>query len=818
MNMLKGRIRSEFRRGWLLLCLVAGWGEATAQHIDDDYYPYAAEREERTEILLPDSTIFYRAIQSAGDLYARCADFNLPAVRVKRRGQEFDAETARLEGISLSYRYFAALRLLGAAERRYAGLAVSDEHPGGAAGIREFRFGEEEPLYRRYASAGFSDRNYRAALKFSTAESLGRGWSGSAALDARLGRDMRIEGVFTEALMAGAQVAKRFSEHHGVRFVFVAPLSVRGLRSASTEEAFSLVGDRLYNPSWGFQDGKVRNSHVRREFLPMGMVAYRGRLSPSSELAVAGSVEAGLRKYSGLGWYDARTPMPDNYRFMPSYTGDRETAEAWRRCDPRYTQIDWDELIRRNRLGSGSAVYALDDRVERLCNVHFDAAVTTDIGTRLRLCYKLEAVWECTRNYKQMRDLLGADYLADIDQYLIDDATYGNLLQNDLRHPNRTIREGDRFGYDYELVRREAGLRLLAAYRSDRLRVDVGLSLGTASIHRFGHYEKELFPGTQSYGRSRRMRFTPYTLKATAGWAFSPRSYLEGTLMAGAEPPRDADLFFQPQYNNRTVDDPAAERTLAAQIDYRFAGRSVRLNLSAFVLSTCGEMQSRRYYDDLSSTYCDMSVTGIGRMCYGVEAAAEVRLSYRWSLTFAASALVAAYSDNPRVTVLSDVDNSAVLTDAESFMGDCRTGGAPGLAAVAGVGYFGPKGWGFRASAGYAGRRYVEPMPLRRTERVARQAGGSRETFEAFTRQERLDDALTVDCSFFKSFYFGRSRLTASLICRNLLGDGDRAYAGYESLRVRRLTAGDAVYYKPHDTRYTYAYPRSFYLTVSYRF
>ena len=122
------------------------------------------------------------------------------------------------------------------------------------------------------------------------------------------------------------------------------------------------------------------------------------------------------------------------------------------------------------------------------------------------------------------------------------------------------------------------------------------------------------------------------------------------------------------------------------------------------------------------------------------------------------------------------------------------------------------------ASAGYAGLRYVEPVPLRRTARIARQGGITREMFDAFTHQERLGDAFTFDASLFKSFYFGRSRLTASLMLRNLLGDADTVYSGYESLRVRRIRSGDALYFAPHATRYTYAYPRSFYLTISYKF
>ena len=236
-----------------------------------------------------------------------------------------------------------------------------------------------------------------------------------------------------------------------------------------------------------------------------------------------------------------------------------------------------------------------------------------------------------------MRDLLGADHITDIDQYLVDDDTYGNLLQNDLRHPGRTVREGDRFGYDYALSTREATVRLSAEYRSDRLRADVALALGDAVVLRRGYYEKELFPGTQSLGRSRRMGFTPYTVKALVGWAFSPRSYLEASAAAGAAVPDAADLFYQPLYNNRTVDDPAAGRFYAAELNFTRTGERLSLRITAFAVATLDGIQSRRYYDDMAGVYSDMAVTGIGRMACGVEAAADLRLAYRWSLSLAAS-------------------------------------------------------------------------------------------------------------------------------------------------------------------------------------
>lgn len=801
----------------LLLCLLSVSLPAAAQYLDDEYYPYA-EREERRELLATDSTLFYRAIQSSVDLYGELTDFNLPQVAMKRRGLGWNAERISLSGLELSYRHLSVLRLLGARETRYAGLVPAPGLPGSSGGVRLFDFPVEEPLQPFLASVRFTDRNYLVGAKVAASGDLGRGWTASLALDARTGRDLHVQGVFTNAMTAALRIAHAWNTDHRLSLLCILPPSTRGTRLSSSEEAFTLTGDRFYNPAWGYQDGRVRNSRVRREFLPFLALRYELPLSAQTSLAVNLGGETGLSRYSMLDWYDARTPMPDNYRYLPSYTGDLETERAWLASDPRYTQINWDELIRRNRMRNGEAVYALDDRVERTTDLRLDAAFTTALDHALTLRYGLTLHYDRSRSYRQMRDLLGARYLTDIDRYLIDDDTYSNLLQNDLRHPDREIREGDRFGYDYALLMREARILLQADYRSDRLRADLSAELGSAAVSRRGYYEKELFPGDLSYGPSRTLRFSPWLVKALVGWSFSARSYLEGILFAAADAPRADQLFYQPLYNNRPIEQPRCERTYAAELSWRRTGAQFDLRLAAYAAAVYDRQQTRRYYDDLSSLYCDMSVSGIGFLSCGVEAAAEIRLSYRWQLALAASAGRFTYIRDPEVTVLSDVDNTAVLTRARARMADCQIGGAPQLAAASELTYFGPRGWGFHLSAGYAGLRYVEPMPLRRTDRVSGQAGLTPEAFEAFTRQERLSDAFTLDASLFKSFYFGRSRLTVALMLHNLTDAADLLYNGYESLRVRRISAGDATLWMPHATRYTYAYPRSFYLTISYRF
>ena len=804
------------RIGCLLISLLASLG-AMAQYPDDEYYPYAGQEESRG-MLTTDSMLFYRAVQSVQDTYDLHTRFCLPQVMIRRRGFGYDDEQATCAGIGLSYRSFSTLRLLGAEETVHAGISPVAGATGDLGGTRTFRFGDDEPLQPCYVSARFTDRNYRFGARASFRGDWGDGWRYAASLDARMGPDMHVMGVFTRALTPGLHLSRRFGNGHALSLLVVAPLSLRGTRLSSSEEAFTLTGDRLYNPAWGYQDGKVRNSRVRREAVPLGMVTYEMPLSATTSLTAALGFEGGVTKYSMLDWFDARTPMPDNYRYLPSYTGDRETEQAWLARDPRYTQIDWDELIRQNRMAGDEAVYALEDRVTRLGRCELNVLFTTHLDDRLTLRYGLSYRRERERSYKQLRDLLGAGYLTDIDQYLVDDDTYGNLLQNDLRHPDRRIVEGDRFGYDYRLSHRHVALLFQAEYRSDRFRADASAELGDDAVVRRGYYEKELFPGTQSCGPSRTLHFMPYALKVSVGWAFATWRYLECSVLAAARTPEAEMLFYQPLYNNRTVENPRCERTYAAEIGYRRTGEVFSWQATLFAAMTLDGLETRRYYDDMASVYCDMAVTGIGLFRGGVELGADLRLSYRWRLSLAASAGRYRYIRDPRVTVLSDVDNATVDSGSTSHMGGCTIGGAPQLTAAAEGSWFGPKGWGFNASAGYAGGRYVEPMPLRRTDRIASQAGITPEAFETFTRQERLNDALTLDASFFKTFYFDRSRLTVALLLHNLLGDDDLVYQGYESLRVRRVVSGDTTFYTPHATRYTYAWPRSFYLTISYRF
>lgn len=806
-----------FRRTAAAAAILTLAAEAEAQSFDDRY-PWLLAEDELAPEVETDTTLFRLAANEADDLFAMTTGYRLSFVEYRRRNRSrYDSE-AIYEGARLPVRYGYTLRRLGAGMRRIPESSV------GAYGrsAEEYTFGRYDDRPSTVA-ATLTDRGYSAGVAASTAARFGRGWSLDAAIGARTGRDLHIDGLFLNSATIALRAAKLFADGSQLSLLATAEPSERGLRSASTAEAFRLTGNNLYNPAWGWYNGRQRNSRVRRHFTPLAVAAYSADITTATRLTATAAFEGGTRRQSSLGWYDAATPQPDYYRSMPdAITRPESAAEveaAWRAGDTRYTQIDWEELCRVNRMSDRGAVYALDDRVSRTTDIQATVAAVTRPAFGVSVNYGITARYDSDRRYRQMRDLLGAPYLRDLDYYLIDDDSYSNSLQNDLRNPDRTVTEGDRFGYDYAFRRMRAAAFASAEYSSGRFDIAFAGRIGTVSVHRRGFCEKELFAGSGSYGNSERMNFTEYDAALTAGWTLSPRTRLAASLSAAAEAPRSEALFLNPQYNNRTAGGIGTQRRTSAEISARTALRRLRMQASVFVTAQHGGAFAMQYYDDLAGSYCDMSVSGIDILTFGIEAAATAHITSRWHVQAAITALQCRYTSNPLVRIWTDSDNTVVDPGSASHMGDCIPGGTPRLAAVLAVTYRSANGWSATLAAEWAGARAVDPSPLRRTERVAYQAAGSPESFAQITRQESLPDAVSVDLRIAKRWFIGRnSRITAALSVQNLTGERNNIHSAYESHRVRRIARGIQTDYIPLPTRYLYSYPRSILLSATYSF
>lgn len=769
---------------------------------------------------------------------ARLFDYNFSFVRSARRGASFGEHRITLNGIEIDGLSRAEAIRLQLACDDYGGITADGTTAGSAFGNTAYR---SDTTMQRRTSAAFnlSSRNYTAGINATTCNTLGRGWTMAADISARTGRDAHIRSVFTNEIRFNTSFVKRFGDAHLLSFaLFVSP-SERGTRQSSTAEAFALRRDNLYSPSWGYRNGKICNSHIRREVVPTFVASYGGKVSERTHIDVSAGAALGKRRYSTLEWFDAQTPMPDNYRYMPSYFTDPDiadaVAEAWREGDSRYTQINFDELIARNRLNGGESIYAIADRVERIARGQVRATATTAVGKKSEITYGIDASIDSRRRYKQLRDMLGGEYVTDIDHYLIDDDTYGNSLQNNMFTPDRRAGEGDRYGYDYALVKGSLAATAAISYKTERLTLNAAAEAGYCAVHRRGYYRKELF-ADNSFGKSQRIELSPYAVRIAAGYDIAERHSIAFAAIAHGDAPEADDMFLQADYNNRIIDKPALRNTYAAEIGYRYSSARFGMKATLFASLSRNGTQMEHLYDDTSGEYADMVVAGIDELHYGAELEASVRVADHLRISLAAAAGRYKYAGNPKITMYGDSDNRIICKNVDSYMGDCTIGGAPQILAAAEISYFN-RGWGANIGTNYAGLRYVAPSYLRRTKRVAYMAD-SPELFSEFVSQERLRDAFTVDVSLSKTFYlsrfdkriythptnprfidrYPRSRITLFLSVRNLLGNRNIVYSGYESSRLHKRWVADGYTFRPQATRYLYAYPRAFYFSIRFTF
>lgn len=752
-------------------------------------------------------------------------DYGLSIVGAARRGYPLYRRATTVNGIDI--------HLIDRSSARALQLNAVD-----SVNLTRYRI---DTLAEERTSMGFtfSSRNMPYSINLATAQKFARGWALASYLSARTGRDLHIDGLFGNSLKFNAIATKKFKKEQLLSLgIFFNP-SMRSTRSATTKEALRLMGNNLYNPAWGYQNGKVRSARIRREIMPTAFIGYEGKVGNLTRLNIAIAATAGIEKYSGLDWFDTQTPLPDNYRYMPSYFADEEdifheTENSWITNDTRYTQIDFDRLIATNRINGGKATYAISDRVERLVATTLRGEATTSLKSGY-ISYGIEAKLHNSRNYKQMRDLLGAKYTMDIDYFLLDDDTFGNFLQNNLDRPNRRIAEGDRYGYDYAMRRHNISLFGTYHYSANRANIDIAAAVGYTDISRRGFYRKELFKDN-SFGTSRHIQFAPYALRISADYTISNNHYIRGIIAANAQPCDAEDLFLQSQYNNRIIDNPTPCSCYDAEFEYIFLRKSLRISTTLFVSAELNNTQVRHLYDDLSSEYADIVTSNIDHLRYGLEA----EVSYHFADHFRLSAAIMAgrfqFIDNARVSIYSDAANIVYANNIESHTKGLSIGGMPQVAALAGLSYYN-RGWFANINFNYAGLHYIEPSATMRTERVLRMSTSAEQRAELMA-QERLQDAFTIDISLSKSLYLSRlnkriystaaaprfedkhprSRLIFRVGVRNLLGSTDIVYRAYESSRLQRYTLAGERIYRRQDSRYLYAYPRTFYASATFAF
>lgn len=289
----------------------------------------------------------------------------------------------------------------------------------------------------------YSNRNYQ--YRFSGMYSHGfdiHGWNYMLAFNVRYSQNGYFPGTYTNGKGFLLSVEKKW-KRNSLLFSAWGAGNESGRQSSAVKEAFDLAKSNIYNPSWGYQNGKKRNANVARSFLPTATVNYKLNHNDQLYWNTSAGVTIGSISYSGLEWYNAPDPRPDYYRYLPSFFKNDYTQygvlSQKMKMHPELLQINWDNMYQVNRSQQdGRALYALGSRVAKHMQVSATSSVNAVLSKQLTFSGGIEWQQARLRYYKRMEDLLDGQFWINVNAFIErDNPADINTVQNDIDHPNK---------------------------------------------------------------------------------------------------------------------------------------------------------------------------------------------------------------------------------------------------------------------------------------------------------------------------------------------------------------------------------------------
>ena len=168
-----------------------------------------------------------------------------------------------------------------------------------------------------------TNRNYKARVNATYASGvMPSGWAVIAQLAYRFSPYIDNKGIIGEGIkyysLGYFLSAEKIWDNARLKLIAFGAPTERGQNAAVTQEVYDLTGSNNYNPYWGYQNGKVRNSRVVKSFDPTFIAAYEYKIDEQQQFKVAAGYHYSLYSNSAINFYNAPNPAPDYYRNLPS--------------------------------------------------------------------------------------------------------------------------------------------------------------------------------------------------------------------------------------------------------------------------------------------------------------------------------------------------------------------------------------------------------------------------------------------------------------------------------------------------------------------
>ena len=654
-----------------------------------------------------------------------------------------------------------------------------------------------------------------------------KGWAFAGNLTYRWANKGYVEGTFYNALSYFLGVQKVFGDgQHSLSLSTWGNPTERSSQGPATDEAYWLANDKYYNPYWGYQNGKKRNSRVINDFSPSAIMTWDWNINDKSKLTTSLFGRYGMYKSTKLNYNNADNPQPNYWKNLPSsyydvwyndmesyitdqaYNDWKDSYNYWR-ASKANRQINWDRLYASNQNINATgkdAMYYVEAKHNNNLTVSLASTYNHQIDAKKSFNLGFVAATNKGMHYVTMEDLLGANTFHNINTYAISDIYNANSdeVQYDLRNRNAVVKEGDRFRYDYNLLVNTG--KVWGSYTEDfgNLHYTVAGRLGYTNMQRDGKMQNGL-AANNSYGKSKHAEFVDGGLKFGSTLNMGHGNTLIFGIGYEHRAPQARNSFMAPEINNNFVRNLKNERVFSTELGYQYENAWMHLNLNAYYSRLDNVTDWQNFYHDDINSFEYVSLTDMKKEYYGVEAGVKFKVTSAFDVKLLGTISDAKIINNAKLAYMESV-SGAMHGDDYGTEGDTNTNwdriynkgmrdnGTPLTAASLGVNYH-QNGWFLSLNCNYYDRIYLSYSPnyryrksIENRKQIMSQRGieimdENNEPRESALSQAKGHGGFMLDGSIGRSIYLKHGSLSINLSLTNILKNRNIVTGGFEQSR-----------------------------------
>ena len=750
------------------------------------------------------------------NIFYNTASYNFSPMYYRYRGLDSQYQSVYINGLRMNDLVrgsFSFSTLLGMTSRAFrnkttsVGMDASNYGFGDIAGSVNYNTTTDLYAPGFNGSVAYTNSNYmlRAMATYSTGLNK-HGWAFTISAIGRYANEGVMEGTFYNSAGLFASIEKQFNPNNSLTLTLFGGPTQRATGRPTVQEAYDLAGTNLYNPDWGYQDGKKRSARITETFDPTAILNWLFKKG-NTTLNTSAGFRSVYYNRTALNYYNATDPNPSYYKYLPSYfisRGDDYAAELYTDLwenDEAFRQIKWDDLYQINYLNNiqnetlpdaekkGSS-YIMENRISNQFNALFSSYVNTRLTDAMSLQAGVSFNYTKGSNYKTVRDLMGGEFWLDVDPFSDRDFTIApDNLQNDLDNPNRRVGKGDKFGYHYDIYAIQADAWIQNVINLPHWDINYGLKMSYTQYQRDGHMRNGRAPNN-SLGKSAMQRFDNAGLKIGATYKLDGRNYFSAHIDYGTRAPLFDNVFIAPRVKNTTVANPVNERDFAADLSYTWNYRRFRGSITGYYTQMDNAIERNGFYDESYQTYTNYVLTGVKRVYKGIELGMAYKITPSLTATFAGTVSRFQYKNNPKGT--RTFENGLYPDSTQTvYLKNYYLGSVPQTQANLGLDWAAPGNWFFNINGTFQGDAYVNLAPAYHEALPAlwEQFGNSEEELRAkieeLSAQDKIKNAFTLNLSVGKLIYINRKvSLNINVNINNILNNRDVVTYAYQQGRL----------------------------------